>query len=160
MSTSSTFDKPQAHRFFSADCFNRAWELMDKADRSAEEDELMISACLASLWHWSQREDCSARNLSIGYWQASRVYALLGRAENAARYAEICLRHSAGQPPFLLGYAHESLARAALLRGDKRALLEHLAEARRLLESVHDAEDRALLQKDLDSLASQAASLT
>ena len=150
--TSPTFDETQAHRFFSADCFNRAWELMEKADRSAEEDELMISACLASLWHWKQRADCTARNLSIGYWQASRVYALLRQAENAARYAEICRRHSTGQPPFFLGYAHEALARAALLRGDKSAWVEHLAEARRLLEGVDDVEDRALLQKDLDSL--------
>jgi len=153
MDTTPPFDKSQGHRFFSADCFNRAWELMEKASRSAAEDELMISTCLASLWHWTQREDCTARNLSIGYWQASRVYALLGQAENAARYAGICLRHSAEQPPFYLGYAHEALARAALLRGDKRAVLEHLTEARRLLEKVDDAEDRALLQKDLDSLS-------
>jgi hypothetical protein len=154
MNIPQMFDKLQAHRVFSADCFNRAWELMEKVDRSAEEDELMISACLASLWHWTQRDDCTARNLSIGYWQASRVYALLGQAENAARYGEICLRHSAGQPPFFLGYAQEALARAALLRGDKGAMHRHLLEARRLLESVDDAEDRALLQKDLDSLGS------
>jgi hypothetical protein len=153
MNASPTLDKPQAHRFFAAECFNRAWELMDKPARSGEEDELMISACLASLWHWTERADCTARNLSIGYWQASRVYALLGQAENAARYAKICLRHSTDQPPFYAGYAHEALARAALLGGDKHAVHEHLAEARRLLEKVLDPEDRALLQKDLDALA-------
>jgi hypothetical protein len=32
---------------------------------------------------------------------------------------------------------------------------QHLMEARRLLAEVHDAEDRALLQKDLDALAKE-----
>jgi hypothetical protein len=153
MKTPQTLDKADAHRFFSADCFNRAWELMEKTERTAEQDQQMILLCQASLWHWTQRDDCTACNLSIGYWQASRVYALLGQADNAKRYAEICLRQSADQPPFYPAYAHEALARAALLRGDKRAMQEHLIEARRLLENVDDAEDRALLQKDLDALA-------
>ncbi|MCB1076937.1 MAG: hypothetical protein KDM64_03820, partial [Verrucomicrobiae bacterium] len=55
MDSSPPFDPAPAHRFFSAECFNRAWDLIDKADRSAEEDDEMRALCHASLWHWTQR---------------------------------------------------------------------------------------------------------
>src|SRR4026208_1633757 len=102
MSASPTFDKAAAHQFFSADCFNRTWTLIERPNRSPEEDEQMLLLSLASLWHWTQREDCSDQNLSIGYWQVSRVYALRGEGQSALRYGESCLRHSQDQPPFFL----------------------------------------------------------
>ena len=72
------FEPAAAHRWFSADCFNRVWALLEKAGRTPAEDERMISLCHASLAHWRERMDCTTRNLSIGYWQLSRVYAVLG----------------------------------------------------------------------------------
>ena len=44
----------------------------------------MILYALASLWHWTQRPDCSTTNLSIGYWQAASVYALAGEMATLA----------------------------------------------------------------------------
>jgi hypothetical protein len=78
MADDADFDADQAHRHFSASCFNLAWELIDKPDRTAEDDEQMVRLAQASLWHWTQRSDCTDKNLSIGYWQVSRVCALLG----------------------------------------------------------------------------------
>jgi hypothetical protein len=152
MSDSRLFDPASAHRFFSADCFNRTWDLLEKADHSAAEDEQMLLLCHASLWHWTQRTECTPRNLSIGYWQLSRVYAVLGQAENARRYAEISLQHSIAEPPFYRGYAHEALARAAKVAGDRGSMESHLAEAKWLLAEVGDAEERAALEKDLAEL--------
>ena len=152
MSATPPFDAVQAHRHFSAECFNRAWDLIDKAGRSPQEEEQMLLLPLASLWHWTQRPDCTPRNLSIGCWQASRVYALLGQAENARRFGEKCLEHSAGEPPFYLGYAHEALARAALVAGDRERLAQHLERARELAAAVTDADARTALQRDLESL--------
>jgi hypothetical protein len=51
----------------------------------------MIRLSLASHWHWTQREDCAVTNISVAYWRTSRIYAVLGQAENARRYAEMCL---------------------------------------------------------------------
>ena len=85
------FDLATAHEHFSVACFNQVWGLIDKPNRTPAEDQEMVELCLASLWHWSQRDDCTPTNLSIGYWQASRVYALLGQAENAMQYARLCL---------------------------------------------------------------------
>ena len=84
----------QDHKKLSADCFNRAWELLDKKERTAEENERMISLAHASPAHWRMREDCTDRNLSVGYWQLSRVYAVLGQGNNAECYGGLCLRVS------------------------------------------------------------------
>ncbi|MEK6587846.1 MAG: hypothetical protein AABY97_03280 [Chloroflexota bacterium] len=105
------FDLAAAHRFFSVDCFTKAWELIEKPSRASEEDQEMIRLNQVSLWHWTQREDCTDRNLSIGYWQASRIHALLRQSENSLRYGQLSLEHSSEQDPFTRGYAYEALAR-------------------------------------------------
>lgn len=151
--TSPQFDLARAHRWFSADCFNHVWALLEKPDRTADECERMVSLAHASLAHWRERADCTAQNLSIGYWQVSRVYAVLGQAENARRYGELCLAASAGEPPFYLGYAHEALARAAKLAGNAASAAEHLAKAQMLAAKVTDAGERGALEGDLTGLA-------
>ncbi len=45
------FDLQAAHKFFSVTCFNQTWDLMDKAERTAEEDEEMLRLSLASHYH-------------------------------------------------------------------------------------------------------------
>jgi hypothetical protein len=59
MTDKSEFDRTAAHRYFSANCFNKAWTLIDKEDRTPEEDQQMIRLNQASIWHWTQREDCT-----------------------------------------------------------------------------------------------------
>lgn len=142
----------QDHKKLSADCFNRAWELLDKKDRTKEDDERMISLAYASLAHWRMREDCTDHNLSIGYWQLSRVYAVLGQGNNAERYGGLCLRVSSQEPPFYLGYAHEALARAALLNERRELFDKHLAEAGALAAKVDDADEKKMLEDDLATL--------
>lgn len=143
----------QDHRKLSADSFNRTWELLEKKDRTEEENERMISLAHASLAHWRMREDCTDQNLSIGYWQISRVYAVLEDGENAKRYGELCLAVSETEPPFYLGYAHEALARAALVQKNRAAFDQHLAEARTQAALVTDPEERKLLEDDLAGLS-------
>jgi hypothetical protein len=59
-------DLEKAHRYFSAECFNRAWDYIDKPSRTPEEEQAMLLLSLASLWHWTQRPDCTPGNLFIG----------------------------------------------------------------------------------------------
>ena len=146
-------DASQAHLYFSAECFNRTWALMDKPDRTSGEDEQMRAACHASLWHWLQRADCAAQNLSIGYWQLSRVYALLGNAGEARHYGELCRQVSRDETPFYQAYAQEALARAALVGQDRAALQQHLEAACRLAGQVTGPDERAMLEKDLGTLS-------
>lgn len=152
--TSPAINEVEAHRFFSAHCFNRAWDLIRRAERTDLECEQMLGLSQASLWHWTQRLDCTPRNLSIGHWQLARVYALLGQAENAMRSATSCLQHSEGTSPFFIAYAHEALARAAMVAGDNAATSRHLTAARHYSTQVASDKDRALLEADLQSLES------
>ena len=152
MTTTPTFEPQNAHRFFSAGCFNKTWDLLEKAQRSPEEGEQMLLLSLASLWHWTQRNDVRPQNLSIGYWQVSRVYAVLGQAQNALWFAERGLAVSENLPPFFQAYAHEALSRAAALAGDtERATLERAA-AEGILSQITDPEEREALEKDLATL--------
>lgn len=147
-----TFDVAAAHRFFSADCFNKAWDLIGKGSRTIEEDEEMIRLNQASMWHWTQRADCSDRNMSIGYWQASRIYAIIGRADESRWYGQLCLRCSKRESPFYTAYAHEALARAERVAGNSAEVEKHLSEARRLAQAVTDPEEKKLLMDDLDTI--------
>ena len=148
-----SFDTNAAHRYFAAHCFNLTWELLKKANRTPSDDAQMLQRCYASLWHWSQRDDETDENRSIGYWQLARVWAVLGNGEQARTAAERCLHFSQNQPPFYQGYAHECAARAAKVAGDSAALAEHLAQARHFATQVTEADDRAVLESDLDDLS-------
>ena len=111
MSNEPSFDVAAAHKYFSAQCFNNAWGLIEKKDRTAEDNEQMIQLAQASLWHWSQRDDKTDRNLSVGCWQVSRIYALVGEVDNSRKYGQLCLEYSKNDEPFYLGFANEALAR-------------------------------------------------
>jgi hypothetical protein len=153
MADTPNFDVQQAHKHFSVDCFNKTWDNIDKdSNRSIEENMEMLHTAIASLWHWTQREDVTPKNLSIGYWQVSRVYCLVKQPNNARRYGLLSLQYAKELSPFLKGYAYETLARAEMI-ADKRVIMkEYLAKAHEMLELVDDEEDRQLLAKDLESL--------
>jgi hypothetical protein len=152
MAREAEFDAELAHRHFSADCFNRTWTLMEKPDRNAADSEAMVLCALSSLWHWTQRSDRTDRNLSVGHWQVSRAYALAGQGDNAMRHARRSLAFAAGSPPFYIGYAHEAIARAAMVLNDRELLVDHLDRARRCAAAVPEAEERRPLENDLRSL--------
>ena len=149
-------DTAAAHRHFSTACFNAAWNLLDKQDRSADEADGMVFLAHASAWHWTQRKDCTPRNLSISYWQLSRVYAVIGQGERAWHYGERCLAISRDEVPFYLGYAHEALARAAALLNDEEALTAHLKTAWEFAAAVTEPEEKKMLVLDLDTIGQQA----
>ena len=154
MSDEPTFDIEAAHRYFSTECFNRAWDLIDQEERTPAEEDEMLNLSIASLWHWTQRPDCTHKELSIGFWQVSRIYAITGRPENATWYAERCLEvtEDAELPPFYLGYAYEALARAAMASRDKRKAMEYIAQARAQAEQEQNQEDKQLLLDDLATI--------
>jgi hypothetical protein len=153
MAQAAEFDVLAAHRYFSGHCFNRAWDLIEKPGRTPEEDLLMVALNQASIFHWLNRPDCDRKRLSVGYWQASRIQAILGNAQEALRQAEVCLSYSGDLEPFYRGYAHEALARAAAVSGDNSSVAKHVALARAEATLVEPEEDREALLKDLAGLA-------
>ncbi|MFN2160338.1 MAG: hypothetical protein ACK2TW_10335 [Anaerolineales bacterium] len=154
MDNKPEFDLENAHKYFSAQCFNKAWDLIDKGERTPEEDEEMVLLTMASMWHWSQRPDQTLQNLSVGCWQAARIYALVGQADNARRYAQLSLDAAReGQlEPFYVGYAYEALARAEKAAGNQDKMDEYLGEARYTAGGVKDDGERKMLMDDLDTI--------
>ncbi|MBN2388447.1 MAG: hypothetical protein JXB85_15630 [Anaerolineales bacterium] len=154
MDQTPEIDLAQAHRHFSLDCFNRAWVYLDMPTRSPQEDQAMLLLSLASLWHWTQRPDCTPGNLSVGYWQVARVYALLGQVEQARAYGQRCLESARGEGtlPFHLGYAYEALARAEALAGEGSKRDEYLRLAGEVSETMPDADARQMLLDDLATI--------
>ncbi len=148
------FDLQAAHKYFSAECFNRAWDYIDKAVRTSEEDDRMLQLSLASLWHWTQREDCTPTNLSVGYWQVARVYALLQRADPSRHYGQLCLEAARGEGvlPFYRGYAYEALARAERVAGNVDEMEKFLVQAHQVAATLPDPEEKKALLKDLATI--------
>lgn len=139
-------------RALGAWCFNRTWELMDKPDRSAEEDEEMLMTTFASGYHWSRVG--TPVNFGRSEWQIARVYVLLGNAREALHHARRCLEitEGAGLGDFDLAFAYEGMARALALSGQReeaRAFAERAAAAG---EEIREDDDRQIFMADLATL--------
>ena len=115
----------------------------------------MLASALGSLACW--RKVGTHKNFSISDWQVARVYALIGDAESARIHGEVALRHATdgALEPFYAGFAHEALARAALVAGDQSRARRHIASATAQAGKVASAQDRGLLDADLAQLESQ-----
>ncbi|EFU40893.1 hypothetical protein PVOR_18644 [Paenibacillus vortex V453] len=146
---------PNTHKQFAMDCFNQVWDILENKQRTPQEEEDMIHMCHSSFWHWTRVEDHTQRNLSIGYWQLSRVYAVVGQGDQALRYAKRCITvgSSASLEPFYIGYGYEAEARAYLVLGDKERALASKESAGSYLDKVTEQESRNMLALDLDSLS-------
>jgi hypothetical protein len=135
-----------ADRQLGVDLFNATWKLIESRD----DDALMIHAAHASAYHWAVAPECAPANRARSEWQLARVYALVGRAEPALHHARECLRlcEEHGLGDWDLAFAHEAIARAHKLAGDDFAA--DVARARAV--AIADADDRQLLERDLEQL--------
>ncbi|QFT88440.1 hypothetical protein FIU87_07275 [Bacillus sp. THAF10] len=140
------------HRKTAVTLFNQVWDLMEKEDRTPEEDFQMIHKAHASRFHWGEIGE--PVNFSRGEWQISRVYAVLKRAEpslyHAKRNMDICLENDIKD--FDLAFAYEALARAysiALDHKNKEAFLKLATEASFHIEKEGD---RKLVLSDLATI--------
>ncbi len=129
------------------------WTLLEKDDRS-ERESGSDGRCRARLSVLLGGRSASPSTTLRGEWQISRVYATVARAEpalyHARRCLEICEKHRIGG--FDLAYAHEALARAHDLAGDRDLAADNARRAHASAQSVTDDEDRELLLSDLASL--------
>ena len=144
----------KAHKYFSAQCFNKTWDYLDMPERTAEQDEEMLRSAMASHWHWTQRADYGPVNESIANWQVSRVFALLGQPDNARRYGHRSLDALEGQEnlPFYQGYGYEALARAEAVAGNSVQMNVYLKKARDAAVRVSDEDSKQMLLSDLETI--------
>jgi hypothetical protein len=91
-----------------------------------------------------------------GEWQISRAYAAAGRSDEALHHAERCLAlcQDSAVGAFDRAYAYEGLARAHAVARDADAVSRYSEMARAEAEQIAEAQDRALLLSDLETLTS------
>jgi predicted ATPase len=142
------------HRQLGVDAFNHVWTLMDKPDRTREEDDQMLHEAHASTYHWLKAPECRPENRARGEWICSRMYTVLGRAEpalyHARRCLEFCEKHRIGD--WDLAFAHEALARAHALAGQIEDARRHETRARELGAEIEEEDDREHLFEALEAL--------
>ena len=151
MTEQETLTEPRFHKKMAVEFFNEAWKLLDKPDRTPDEDARMIHLAHASRLHWQFIG--SAQNLAVGEWQVSRVHALLRQPDSALYHAQRSLdiaEHN-DLSRFHLACAHEAIARALAITRHHSAL-EHVATARKIASEITDPEEKKLLDEDLSSI--------
>jgi DNA-binding transcriptional MerR regulator len=145
-------DDADVHKRLGPELFNRTWELLEKEDRSSDEDAEMIHTAHASAFHW--RKVGTPTNFARSEWQCSRVYAVLDHAEEAKYFAarSLALCEENGIGDFDLAFAYEAHARAAGIAGDRVEALKWAELARRAGEVIADDGDRSYFNSDLATL--------
>ena len=141
------------HRTFAPRAFNHTWTLLDEAELTREQEEEMLASAFAQRHHWYKVGE--PRNWAVADWQVSRVAAVLGYAELSRRFGarslELAQEHDLG--PFVTGFAHEAIARAAADVDDVETFTEHLELAKAALPEIEDTEERETLEADLAEMS-------
>jgi DNA-binding transcriptional MerR regulator len=145
-------------RTLAAQLFNETWRLLEKENRTRDDDDRMIHTAHASRYHWGQVATATPANLARGEWQVSRVYAVLGRSEpaihHAQRVVDICTGNGIGN--WDLAFAYEALARAYAVAGDAEAARRWTDKALAAAELITGDVDRDLVLSDLETIPGQS----
>jgi hypothetical protein len=151
MTEGKTYTLEETHLYFAKTLNGKVWELLGKADRSPAENEEMLHAAYASCWHWLAAG--TPLHHQRGEWLIAHVYTVLGYGEPALRHARRCLALTEGNASLMQdfdwAYAHEGLARAFALAGDRGEALHHLQIAQEKGEEIKNDEDKNIFLGDL-----------
>ncbi len=151
MNEEKRYAEAEAHEHFARTLNGEVWDLLGNEQRMPEEDERMVHAAHASHYHWLHAG--SAVNWQRGEWLISHVYAELGAADPALRYARLCMQWTEKQAQemqdFDRAYALEALARANAVAGNRQEALAYRKRAAEAGQAIAEAGDRRCFQADL-----------
>ena len=152
MTAEDTYNEAEAHRALAIQYHSQTWDLLDKEDRSPEDDELMIHTAHTSCRHWL--EVGTGLHHQRGEWLISRVYGVVGLAGAALRHAKRCAEltetHSDLMEDFDRAFAQECLARAHALAGNRDDALRYMKLAEEAGEAIADKGSRDYFFSDLN----------
>jgi hypothetical protein len=140
------------HRQVAVETFNQAWELLETPVRSPERDRALLGLAFTSRYHWGVVGGDEEH--MVGDWMIAHVASVLGFGSLAERFASNALDtcRANGWDDWRLASMLEGMARAAAASGDDHGRDRYAAEARRVLETVEDKEDRELIASQLASI--------
>lgn len=141
----------QLHEALAKQVNGEVWALLDKPDRTVEEDERLVLAAHASAYHWLLVG--SAVHHQRGEWMLAHVHTVLSVEAPARHHARRCLAltetFAAEMKDFDVAYAYEAVARAAALGEDSDSARRYLQLAEAQGARIADEEDRTIFLADL-----------
>jgi hypothetical protein len=151
MTGQEKYSLEECHKKFAVDFFNLVWSLLNKKERTKEEDDKMVHAAFASRFHWG--EIGTPVEFERGEWQISRVYSVLNKSEpalyHAKRCLDICTENNIGD--FDIAFAYEAMARANASLGKKSEYEKYIRLAKEAGEKIRGKEDKDIFFGDLES---------
>jgi hypothetical protein len=141
------------HRKLAIGYFNAAWDLIDVAARTPEQDRDMLTLTFASRQHWIEAGG-TPENLAVADWQVAHAASQVGFGDLALAFARASVdrTEAADVPIWMKASTREGLARAYAALGDTAGFEREAALTRTLLETVTDPEDRELVEAQLASI--------
>jgi len=138
------------HRRLAQTLNAEVWRWLEAPDRTEEATFRMIHAAHASLYHWLQAG--SAVHEQRGEWLIAHVYSQLGAGEAALRHATRCMQITEDHPDemedFDSAYAHEGLARAYAVLGERDRAAAFKEHARNLGAEIANPEAKSIFDQD------------
>ena len=143
------YTEQECHKKFAVKLNNLVWQLLEKKDRSNEENKTMLYAAFASCYHW--RIVGKPINQQRGEWMISHVYAILNKPALALHHAQLCMEYTKNlkAEDFDLAYAYEAMARAHAAAGNKAEAQKYLKLAQEAGEKIKGEEDKKIYMGDL-----------
>ena len=153
MTEDKNFTEAEAQLHFAKQFNGKTWELLDKQERTQEENELLVDYAHASLAHW--RVVGTGVHLQRGAWMLARVNTVLGNTQLATQYAQRCLelteQHKNLLADFDFAFAYECMARVQALTGNQAEALKYRDMADKAGATIKDEEDRQIFFDDFNS---------
>lgn len=142
----------EVHERLAKSLFNSTWDLLEKKDRTEDDEVAMIHAAHASRHHWGQIGE--PLQFERGEWQISRVYSVLGRSEPALYHAKLCLETCEENEigDFDIAFAYEAMARAYAVAGDEENYVKYRGKAEKAGGEIEDKGNRDYFMGELGSI--------
>ncbi len=139
----------KSHHQVAARTFNHCWDLLERPDRTRDEDAELLATAFASRYHWSFAGEDEQR--IVGDWMISRAAADVGEPHLALTYARRAYdaAQDAEVEDWLLASVAEGLTRAYAASGDAASRDQWRATTEELIAEIKDSECRDLIAGQL-----------
>jgi hypothetical protein len=139
----------EVHRRLGVELFNATWDLIDKPDRTVDDDVEMLLSAAASRLHWSRAG--GPEEVATGDWQVAHAASLLGLGDVALLFARrnLAVAEALGWDGWRRASAHEGMARAAAAAGDRALRQTHVRLSEEALAREPEQEERDVIAAQL-----------
>lgn len=143
----------EMHKELARSTNGEVWKLLEKEERTVEEEHIMVDTAHASNYHWWHAG--TVVNAQRGEWLLARVYTVLGHNQEALWHAKACLALTEANPDdmqdFDVAYSYEAVARAQALNGAAELAAANKSKASDLGAKIAAEEDRQWFETDFNS---------